>query len=722
MRALSNPIGTILILLSISLFSRRAEAKYGGGSGTSEDPYQIATAADLITLGETPEDYDKHFILTTDIDLAGHVFDRAVIAPDTDPVKWGVQGAPFTGVFDGNGHTILHLTVKGKDYLGLFGQLGDRPASIGEVKELGVVDVNITCSGGWVGGLAGTNWAGSVTHCYSTGTISGGAIVGGLVGDNHGGVASDCYSTATLNGGSCLGGLVGENWGTVSRCYNTGAVSGIWPDVGGLVGYNCYGRITQCCSTGAVSGTERVGGLVGLNAGPLSDCYSTGTVSGSSYVGGLVGDNESDSDVTNCYSTGAVNGISNIGGMVGHNYLGVATGCFWDTQTSGQATSDGGTGKTTAEMLMASTFLGWGRTPAVWTIDEGNDYPRLAWQAKPGKALPVLRDFIPGSGSQRNPYLISTGGDLNTIGLFLSEWHKHFKLMSDIDMSGFDGKDGRPAFNIIGASWHNPFTGVFDGNGYTISRLTIAGNDFVGLFGFLGSGAEVENLCIADVNITRSRYYVGGLVGCNEFGTVTRCYSTGTVRGDSYVGGLVGTNHGDITASYSTGTVTGTGYSVGGLAGNNCYGGVVDECYSTGAVSGSSSVGGLVGGNWSKDWGTLGGSVTNCYSSGAVSGDQYVGGLVGENGQGDVSKCFWDMQTSGQLASDGGTGLTTGEMQTAATFLEAGWDFVNIWGIGENQTYPYLRTYSAADMNQDASVNFLDLAALAENWLTGLAP
>jgi len=88
----------------------------------------------------------------------------------------------------------------------------------------------------------------------------------------------------------------------------------------------------------------------------------------------------------------------------------------------------------------------------------------------------------------------------------------------------------------------------------------------------------------------------------------------------------------------------------------------------------------------------------------------------------EVTASFWDTQTSGQATSAGGTGMTTGEMQTAGTFLDAGWDFVNVWGIGENQTYPYLRKYSAADINQDAGVNFLDLAALAENWLTGMAP
>jgi hypothetical protein len=95
---------------------------------------------------------------------------------------------------------------------------------------------------------------------------------------------------------------------------------------------------------------------------------------------------------------------------------------------------------------------------------------------------------------------------------------------------------------------------------------------------------------------------------------------------------------------------------------------------------------------------------------------------VGISWGGTVAACFWDIQTSGRATSAGGTGKTTAEMKTPSTFLEAGWDFVNIWGIGENQTYPYLRKYSAADINQDASVNFLDLAVLAENWLTAVAP
>jgi hypothetical protein len=125
---------TIPLLIAVCLVSIRAYAKYDGGSGTADDPYQIATAADLIALGEDPNDYDKHFILTADIDLDPNlpgrkVFDKAVIAPDTDAGEDYFQGTGFTGVFDGNDHTISHLTITGVSYLGLLGRLGSGPRS-----------------------------------------------------------------------------------------------------------------------------------------------------------------------------------------------------------------------------------------------------------------------------------------------------------------------------------------------------------------------------------------------------------------------------------------------------------------------------------------------------------------------------------------------------------------------------------------------------------------
>jgi hypothetical protein len=240
----------------------------------------------------------------------------------------------------------------------------------------------------------------------------------------------------------------------------------------------------------------------------------------------------------------------------------------------------------------------------------------------------------------------------------------HFELVNDIDLTGID-------FYIMGDEVC-PFTGSFNGNGYTVSHLTITGEDDLGLFG-VTYGGLVTNLGIVDVNIVGSGVSVGGLVG-NNCGTVTDCYCTGTVSGKWYVGGLVGWNDGAVT-----------------------------ECYSTGAVDGNGYVGGLVGSN--------DGPVTQCYSTGAVSGTgSFVGGLVGNGNKDRVITSFWDTQTSGQTKSAGGTGKSTAEMQTAKTFLDAGWDFVgetangteDIWWIVEGRDHPRLWWEAASDPNATA--------------------
>jgi hypothetical protein len=657
------------------------------GNGTPEEPYRIDTADQLILLSKASILWDKCFVLDADIDLdpnlpGGHLFAHAVIPG-------------FMGVFDGNAHTISHLTIVGGSYLGLFGQL----AFGAWVRDLGVVDVNIIGSGDSVAGLAGDN-DGSVTACYSTGVVSGNVSAGGLLG-NSDGTVTHCYSTCSVGGDWWVGGLIGTNLHDVSGCYATGMVFGNFC-VGGLVGDN-GGTANNCYSTGAVSGRESVGGLAGRNHGDVTSCYSTGAVSGTSFVGGLVGDN-----------------------TFRYEPIGIATACFWDTQTSGQTTSAGGTGKTTTEMQTASTFLMWGTcgNEGIWKIDEGRDYPSLWWQDRPGQPIvlaPSLRDLLTGEGTEQSPYLIYTSEELNLLALFPCDSDKHFKLMADIDLD--PNLPGGKVFNsavIASGSQGIPFTGVFDGNGYVISHLRIMGGNDLGLFGWLASGGEVKDLGVVAVNITGSGIHVGALVGYNG-GDVTRCYSTGTISGDYSVGGLVGGNEGSVTQCYSAGAVSGKG-SVGGLVGGN-YGGVI-ESYSTGAVSGTDwGVGGLVGYNYSPgimgfshaatdeirvnglvgasygaSIGGGGGFVTCCYSTGAVSGTSFVGGLVGDGYPSHTTASFWDTQTSGQTESWGGTGKTTAEMQMASTFLNAGWDFVSetangtedIWWILEGKEYPRL--------------------------------
>jgi len=297
-------------------------------------------------------------------------------------------------------------TVSGDGYVG--GLVGDNFATISNCNTTGTVSGN-----GSVGGLAGESSYGKITNCYAVGEVRGGDFAGGLVGDNSstmtncyadgdvsgeynvGGLAgrhsyrtmTNCYATGDASGtGWSVGGLVGHNYsGTISNCYAKGTASGNMY-VGGLAGWNQKGTISHCYSTGGASGTRsNVGGLVGSNYGgaTINNCYSTGSAAGNEDVGGFAGSNNS--TITNCYSTGGVSGHSDAGGFVGDNYWGKVTASFWDVNTSGQTTSDGGTGLVTNEMQIRSTFegAGWDFNTPVWTIDEGVDYPRLWWELTP---------------------------------------------------------------------------------------------------------------------------------------------------------------------------------------------------------------------------------------------------------------------------------------------------------------------------------------------------
>ncbi len=320
----------LLVLLTISFSALPAQAKYGGGTGEPNDPYLIFDANQMNAIGLHEEDWDKHFILMADIDLAG--FTGAsfnIIGTDYDN--------PFRGVFDGNSHTISNFTYTStaRDNVGLFGY-----ARWGaEIKDVGLIDPNVDAGlGDYVGSLVGSfGDYGTITNCYvESGSVAGKYRLGGLVGYNFGTI-TNCYSTAGVSGNSHVGGLVGRNWyGTITVSYSTGSVSGK-RDVGGLVGSIYYGTITNCCSTGSVSGNYDVGGLVGENGhGTIANCYSSGSVAGDWHVGGLVGYNGVDSTITNCCSTGSVEGNTSVGGLVGDNWGGIISNCYSNASVSGE--------------------------------------------------------------------------------------------------------------------------------------------------------------------------------------------------------------------------------------------------------------------------------------------------------------------------------------------------------------------------------------------------
>ena len=356
---------------------------------------------------------------------------------------------------------------------------------------------------------------------------------------------------------------------------------------------------------------------------------------------------------------------------------------------------------------------------------------------------------------------------MQAIGADANDWDRHFVLMADVDLGGYTGEE----FNIIG-DFATPFAGVFDGNGHRIYNFTYysTGTHYIGLFGYVSGphdSSAIKNLGLIDPNVNggtgarvgaligqfnaridncyiqggsvlgregvgglagkgggvvvncytitsvmctdiESPGRVGGLVGSNH-AELRSCYSNCVVEGGAHVGGLAGDNTSQIRNCYATGIVTGYNYATGGLVGT--HGGIsagMYNCYSTAVVEGNMLVGGLVGENYK--------TIANCYAAGSTQGTKWIGGLVGDGTTNLTTDCFWDIETTGQGSSVGGTGKTTAEMQTESTFTDAGWDFINVWNIGENQTYPYFRTHLRGDINKDKTVNFLDLCIIAQQW------
>jgi hypothetical protein len=450
-------------------------------------------------------------------------------------------------------------------------------------------------------------------------------------------------------------------------------------DYVGIVVGDSSGQIYECYSTGKVTGKNYVGGVVGQNDGFIDNCYSEARVTGNSCIGGLIG-LMNHGFVFRCYSTGFVVGDQQVGGLVGCQSKGSVKYSMWDVQTSGQVSSAGdGWGLTTNQMMDAEFFglSGWaGNT--VWTLNDGHDYPRLSWQDLPGQIIgePQLA-WIEGTGKPDDPFVIVDANQLLRIHHASVLRGSHFELGANIDLSGFIFKG--PILPTL--------SGNFNGNGYEIRNMTIQGSKGVGFIGRLQANCQIRDLGIVDASVVSTDSYAGILVNTNN-GFISRCYTTGSIRGSRTVGGLVAFNaSGGLIHCRSQAVVDG-GTSVGGLVGYNK--GQVIQCYSGGIVTAEQSVGGLAGINDS-------GYMVHCYSTCKVVGRE-AGGCASEDRNEGIIGCFWDTQTSGQISSAGGTGMNTDQMHDAQTYVDAGWDFAaqeekglcRAWRMKEAGGYPVL--------------------------------
>lgn len=675
------------------------QSQFAGGSGTTEDPYLVATAEHL---NNVRDQLDAHFRQTAHINLG--------VAPWHEGEGWtpiGDASNNFTGNFDGNGYIIRNLTINrpSASNQGLFGNT--RNASLHNI-QLTDVDLRVGYASG---ALVGVPWTDTfIDNITVTGTIfSERSIIGGVAGNSRARAMHNLSAAVDVQGGT---------------------------DVGGLVGYVGFGEIRHGRTTGSVQGSGQVGGLVGWNnGGVVMDSYSLASVSGADEVGGLIGRSGSGTGTTymfRVYSAGAVSGTGDyVGGLLGRVWATTVDAYgYWDTTTSGQSQSARGEGYPTSQMRQQATYQMFNFF-GLWTIAEGESYPTFQNLDLYTPLQPVDLTDLSGSGTEADPYIIHNAHELNAIR---QDLEAHYRLNNDIDLSSSVIWNYGQGWDPIGSGSHNPppFSGYLDGNGYAIQNLTInrPNESHQGLFA-RATQAEIHDLRVENVNIHSGhtsggltgqggssfppaliieRVWVtgqilsmhsniGGMIGVYQYGP-PRLYNASAivqVRGQDNTGGLIGYSLGaEVVSAYSMGTVQGRD-RVGGLIGWQNIGSVTNS-YSRASVTGEKGVGGLVGriGGGSGSTTYLYGS----YSAGPVwgSGDD-VGGFLGELFGFDfyqVELCYWDMEASGQADSPMGDGRATAQMThpyDGSAYV--GWDFLDTWASDttyvRNEGYPYLQ-------------------------------
>lgn len=683
----------IAFLSCVMLLPFSLSAQFSGGSGTSGDPYQVATAQQLDAVREN---LTAHYIQIADIDLGGDDPEGAFYNAGEGwrPIS-GFNG--FSGVYDGGGHVITGLFIdRNVEYSGLFGLLAEGAT----VHHLGIEEVSV--SGGQdAGGLAGVN-RGYVYQCYVTGSVTGNLNEGyddtGLfVGKNIRGEIKDCYASGTATSDRIVGGLTGNN--------NSGKI------------INCYAAVT-------IAPGNYAGGLMNYNSGGVSSAYWNNELAERSGGGlGFSTDEMTYPFVADIYQ-------------------------YWDFE------SVWGTNETDNE---GYPFLQWqgydneGRGSVSVAFENGNGTKEAPFEIATSEELDQIRNFsashfiqtadIDLGGADPEADFYNDGQGWLPIQNFSGSYNGKHQMISNLYINrggiyiGLFGRTGASSARL---------------DSLILRDVMVTGNDYVG--GLVGRADQIESISACqvtgEVNSTGSRtggligqsrtsilncsfegqvsgegYYIGGLIGDQSEGTVSQSSAKGTVQGMSNnVGGLIGStnNRATVTQCFFEGDVSGQD-DVGGLIGSSR--GNVLSCYVASAVvTGNLSVGGLIGIQDDSYGATM--QVQNNYALADVSGADNTGGLIGEvsadvfviyafavgevNAEGvqgglvgtaedNTLNGYWDITVSGIEESNDGEGRTTTEMTYPfVSDVYAFWDFEEIWGANAdaNNGYPFLRWQS----------------------------
>lgn len=348
-----------------------ANGNFGGGDGTKLNPYLVEDAQDLWAVRNN---LSAHYKQTADIDLN-------VYSTGEGWIPIGQATAEFTGVYDGDNYEIRNLWSNSlAGHGGLFGRANGAKFKNINLRNVIIVSATENYMGGLVG-YAENMTEDSIYNCHVSGVInesnSSRTYIGGVVGFCSGrGVYSinkcsfEGVIKSSVSADGYIGGICGYCDTSIKNSYSSGNI--VAPSASILGGLCGMLRTNNACSysyslVNINEGLNAVGSSVGGLLGQVQSdsrvikSWARGSVSGSRQVGGFVGANYG--SIVDCYSTGFVVGNINVGGFCGLNSRSIINS-VWDTETSGQTTSSGGIGKTTAEMKNKQTYidLGWSIT------------------------------------------------------------------------------------------------------------------------------------------------------------------------------------------------------------------------------------------------------------------------------------------------------------------------------------------------------------------------
>ncbi len=419
---------------------------------------------------------------------------------------------PFTGRFDGLGHTITALTINQPTNanIGLFGvTLGATT-----IQNIGLLG-GTTIGAAGTGGLVGNNDAGLIKNSYNTGLVTGAAGTGGLVGSNISGNLINDYATGNIKGAAGTGGLLGSSTtGSVSNSYATGIVDGTASQnlvgiggagVGGLIGSITSGNISNSYATGWVYGAAGSGGLVGsITSGSIDGSYATGSIYGAAGTGGVAG--SSAGAVSNTYATGNVTGAAGTSALVGGGASGAA-GSVNITNSVGIGMSNG---IATVNDLTGATAI------TVTTNSLSKVYDGLAYSGgySVSYSTPlsgVVLGALSYSGTSQSAINANNYYSIISSGLISSKTYKYTFVDGNLAIN-------KAALTITGATTSNVYTGTTQTNSLATSTGLLGSDTVTGVTGLATGtnvmGAKADTLSAAtgtglsNYNIT---YANGGL-------------------------------------------------------------------------------------------------------------------------------------------------------------------------------------------------------------------